>query len=449
MLTLPLSQERHELALLAFLGGFSSATSMVIVATIAVSTMLSNHVVMPIALRVLAAGRAVSGDVRSLLLVSRRVCIAVILGLGFLYFRLSGGSDALAAIGLIAFVGVAQFLPSLLGGIFWRGGTRTGALSGLLIGFALWAYTLFLPSFGGDVILSDAVLREGPGGIGALRPQGLLGLTGLDPLVHAVVWSVGMNALAVRRGVQPHAARRAGAAAGHPVRGRLPRRGRGAHQRRGRSGRLGGSVPPGPAHPRRGVRPRAVRRDGDRAGPGRGAAAPDRRGHRPARARALRLDRGRLGARAGQPDRGSAVARHDRAHRHRGRDPAGAGDREPARGEVGGARAHRGAAPRRQRAAPRPRCAEGRVPRPAQSRAAHPDDLHPVVLRDPHGRGGRDGRGAPAVRLHHQRGEPAPDPPARRAARHQPAGGRARWNSSSRRSRSPRRSARRSTRSRA
>ena len=196
VLTLPLSQERHELALLAFLGGFSSATSMVIVATIAVSTMLSNHVVMPIALRVLAAGRAVSGDVRNLLLVSRRVSIAVILGLGFAYFWLSGGSDALAAIGLIAFVGVAQFLPSLVGGIFWRGGTRSGALCGLLIGFALWAYTLFLPSFGGDVILSAEVLRHGPWGIGVLSPQGLLGLTGLDPLVHAVVWSVGMNAIA-------------------------------------------------------------------------------------------------------------------------------------------------------------------------------------------------------------------------------------------------------------
>ena len=195
VLTLPLSEHRHDLALLAFLGGFSSATSMVIVATIAVSTMLSNHVVMPVALRVLAVGRAVSGDVRSLLLVSRRACIAAILGLGFLYFWLSGGSDALAAIGLIAFVGVAQFLPSLVGGIFWRGGTRTGALCGLLTGFALWAYTLFLPSFGGDVVLSAELLRDGPGGIGALRPQGLLGLSGLDPLVHAVVWSVGVNAL--------------------------------------------------------------------------------------------------------------------------------------------------------------------------------------------------------------------------------------------------------------
>ncbi|MEM9441943.1 MAG: sodium:solute symporter, partial [Pseudomonadota bacterium] len=134
VLTLPLTAQRHELALLAFLGGFSSATSMVIVAAIAVSTMVSNHIVMPVALRLLAASNAVSGDVRSIVLTSRRISIGVVLGLGFLYFYASGGSDALAAIGLIAFVGVAQFLPSLLGGIFWRGATRAGALSGLLVG---------------------------------------------------------------------------------------------------------------------------------------------------------------------------------------------------------------------------------------------------------------------------------------------------------------------------
>ena len=196
VLTLPLAEERHELVLLAFLGGFSSATSMVIVAAIAVSTMVSNHIVMPIALRLLAARREVSGDFRTLLLASRRICIAAILGLGFLYYWVSGGSDALAAIGLIAFVGVAQFLPSLLGGLFWRGGTRAGALSGLVVGFGLWAYTLFLPSFGGDVILSAEMLRNGPWGIGVLRPQGLFGLEGFDPLVHAVLWSVGANALA-------------------------------------------------------------------------------------------------------------------------------------------------------------------------------------------------------------------------------------------------------------
>ena len=195
VLTLPLAEQRNELALFAFLGGFSSATSMVIVAAIAVSTMVSNHIVVPVALRLLAAGRAVRGDVRTLLLLSRRISIAAVLGLGFLYFKVSGGSDALAAIGLIAFVGVAQFLPSLLGGLFWHGATRAGALAGLIAGSLLWAYTLFLPSFGGEVILSLEVIREGPWGLALLRPQALFGLTGLDPLVHAVVWSVGLNAL--------------------------------------------------------------------------------------------------------------------------------------------------------------------------------------------------------------------------------------------------------------
>jgi signal transduction histidine kinase len=195
VLTLPLSEQRPELALLAFLNGFSSATSMMIVAAIAVSTMVSNHIVMPIALFFLSVGRQVSGDVRSLLLITRRISIAAILGLGFLYFRLSGGSDALAAIGLIAFAGVAQFMPSLIGGIFWRGATRAGALSGLMAGFVLWAYTLFLPSFGGHFLLSEAVLIDGLWGVEALRPRALLGLQGLDPLIHSLVWSIGANTL--------------------------------------------------------------------------------------------------------------------------------------------------------------------------------------------------------------------------------------------------------------
>jgi signal transduction histidine kinase len=169
--------------------------------------MVSNHIVMPVALKLLAAGNAVSGDVRSLVLTSRRISIGVVLGLGFLYFYASGGSDALAAIGLIAFVGVAQFLPSLLGGIYWRGATRVGALSGLLVGFALWAYTLFLPSFGGDFILSANMLSQGPWGADLLRPQALFGLQEMDPLVHAVVWSIGANALTfliVSSLTQPH-----------------------------------------------------------------------------------------------------------------------------------------------------------------------------------------------------------------------------------------------------
>jgi Na+/proline symporter/signal transduction histidine kinase len=192
VLTLPLSEGRGGLAMLAFLGGFSSATSMVIVATIALATMVSNHIVMPIWLR-LGPRAAVTGDVRGVVLMSRRLSIGGVLGLGYAYFLLSGGSSALAAIGLIAFVGVAQILPALLGGIYWRGATRTGAALGLGVGSALWVYCLLLPSFGPGAVLSASVMAEGPFGIGWLRPYALFGVVGLDPLIHAVFWSLTLN----------------------------------------------------------------------------------------------------------------------------------------------------------------------------------------------------------------------------------------------------------------
>ncbi len=197
VLTLPLSLDRGVLATLAFLGGFSSATSMVVVAAIALSTMVSNHIVMPIWLNMKRQGGAtMSGDVRHVVLTARRASIAGVLALGYLYFRLSGGSEALAAIGIVSFAGVSQALPALLGGIFWRGGTRVGAAAGLVTGFVVWAYTLFLPSFGAGAILPAELLQSGPWGLGWLRPQALFGVSGLDPVVHAVFWSMVLNTLA-------------------------------------------------------------------------------------------------------------------------------------------------------------------------------------------------------------------------------------------------------------
>jgi len=194
VLTVPLAEGQNALALFAFLGGFSSATSMVIVAAIALSTMVSNHIVMPLWLSYGRGRISTSGDVRNVLLLSRRFSIAGLLLLGYFYFRLTGGSNALASIGLIAFAGIAQVLPSLLGGIFWRSATRTGALAGLIIGFLIWAYTLFLPSFEGSFLLSSSVIENGPFGMAWLRPQELFGLSGYDALVHSLFWSLGINA---------------------------------------------------------------------------------------------------------------------------------------------------------------------------------------------------------------------------------------------------------------
>jgi Na+/proline symporter/nitrogen-specific signal transduction histidine kinase len=193
VLTIPLAMDQELLATLAFLGGFSAATSMVIVASIALATMVSNHIVMPVWLSLATRGGSGPGDLRRLVLRARRASIMIVLGLGYAYYRVTGGSEALAAIGLIAFVGLAQLLPAMVGGIFWRGATRVGAAAGLGIGFAIWLYTLFLPSFGPGVMLSASVLAEGPWGIGWLRPRALFGGTGLDPLLHAIFWSLLLN----------------------------------------------------------------------------------------------------------------------------------------------------------------------------------------------------------------------------------------------------------------
>ena len=196
VLTLPLAFDQSSLATLAFLGGFSSATSMVIVAAIALSTMVSNHIVMPIWLNARKGGATMTGDVRQVVLLSRRLSIAGVLVLGYLYFRFSGGGAALAAIGLVAFVGMSQVLPALLGGLFWRGASRWGAAAGVVVGFAVWLWTSFLPSFGEGAILSASVFAEGPFGIGLLRPQALFGVEGMDPLVHSVFWSILLNTCA-------------------------------------------------------------------------------------------------------------------------------------------------------------------------------------------------------------------------------------------------------------
>ena len=196
VLTLPLSQGRDGLAIFSFLGGFSSATSMVIVSTIALATMVSNNIVVPLWLRANRVESAViSGDIRYITVTARRLSIAGILALGYLYYRLSGGGTALAAIGLVSFSGVVQFLPAMLGGLFWRGATRVGAFAGLVTGFSVWMWTLFLPSFG-EAAIGAAIMQDGPLGLTWLRPQALFGVTGIDPLVHGLFWSVILNAAA-------------------------------------------------------------------------------------------------------------------------------------------------------------------------------------------------------------------------------------------------------------
>lgn len=196
VLSLPLAEGHTALALLAFVGGLSAATGMVIVEAIAVSTMVCNDLVMPLLLRTRRFGAASAGNLTGLLLTIRRLAILGILLLGYLYFHLAGEAYALVSIGLISFAAVAQFAPAMLGGMYWKGGTRRGAMAGLMLGFALWAYTLMLPSLAKSGWLPDAFIEQGLWGVQWLRPEAFLGLQGLDSLTHSLFWSLLANVAA-------------------------------------------------------------------------------------------------------------------------------------------------------------------------------------------------------------------------------------------------------------
>ncbi|HET6396679.1 MAG TPA: PAS domain-containing hybrid sensor histidine kinase/response regulator, partial [Pseudoxanthomonas sp.] len=193
VLALPLAEGRDGLALAAYVGGFSAATGMVIVASIALATMVSNDLVMPLLLRRGWGERHAAADVASLVLWVRRAAILLLSLCAYGYYRWIGGDTTLAAYGVMAFVAVAQFGPGLIGGLYWRGASRRGVEIGLLVGFATWIYTLLLPALSNSGLFDPAWLRDGPFGVHWLRPQQLFGLSGWDPLTHGTFWSLLLN----------------------------------------------------------------------------------------------------------------------------------------------------------------------------------------------------------------------------------------------------------------
>ncbi len=193
VLTLPMAEKHEAIALLVFIGGLSAATGMVIVETIALSTMVCNDLVMPVLLRTPAMRLAERKNLTGLLLGIRRGAIIAVVLLGYFYFRFAGEAYALVAIGLISFAAVAQFAPVVIGGIYWKGATRAGALAGLAAGFVVWLYTLLLPSFAKSGWLPIGFLEEGPLGVGLLKPYALFGLEGLNDITHAMLWSMVAN----------------------------------------------------------------------------------------------------------------------------------------------------------------------------------------------------------------------------------------------------------------
>ncbi|MCU4489722.1 hybrid sensor histidine kinase/response regulator [Acinetobacter ursingii] len=197
VLSLPLSYNQEWLTLLAFLGGFSASTGMLLVSSVALSIMLSNDLIMPALWRFNLISRH---DTRlpQMLKFTRRICILAVMLLGFLFFHFFNDIDQLSVFGLLAFSAVAQFAPALIGGLYWRGGSRQGVYAGLIVGFLMWMYTLLLPTI--LISLPDQYqdfsyhfLHSGPFDISWLRPEALLGFESFAPLTHGVIWALGLN----------------------------------------------------------------------------------------------------------------------------------------------------------------------------------------------------------------------------------------------------------------
>ncbi len=193
VLALPMQSGYDWLTILAFLGGFSAATGMVIVACVALSTMISNEVVMPLLLRIRALGLSDRRDLSRLLLHVRRGSIVVIAALAYFYYLATDESAALASIGLLSFAAAAQFAPLLFFGLYWPRASRAGAIAGLVTGFMLWAYTLFLPTLARSGLFATDFIEHGLLSIRWLRPEALLIDTQSNPLTHGVAWSLLAN----------------------------------------------------------------------------------------------------------------------------------------------------------------------------------------------------------------------------------------------------------------
>ncbi|MBI5640541.1 MAG: PAS domain-containing protein [Nitrospirae bacterium] len=188
VLTVPLGQGQSLLALIVFIGGFSAATGMVIVESLALSTMVMNNLVMPAIFRF----NEMKGFPTIILNLKRLIILGCVF-LGYFFAVSIGEFYTLVDIGLKSFEAVTIFAPSIILGLFWKRGNKIGAIGGITAGFVIWFYTLFMPAMLKAGVISDEGFFSYLINSEIFNPHSLFGLRGLDRWSHSLFWGLFFN----------------------------------------------------------------------------------------------------------------------------------------------------------------------------------------------------------------------------------------------------------------
>ncbi len=188
-LLIPQFFNNNFLTVIVFLGGFSASISMIVVSSISLATMLSNNLLIPYGFIGSLENISQNKNNKRILL-SRKIGIFSLIIISYIIYRVFILDYSLVSIGLVSFVVIAQLAPSFFGAIFWLRGSKEAAVTGIIVGFIICFFTLLIPySFGNN----NEFVANGYFGIRLLKPFQLFGLDYLQPIPHALFWSLFFN----------------------------------------------------------------------------------------------------------------------------------------------------------------------------------------------------------------------------------------------------------------
>ncbi len=191
VLMIPMNEQSNALSIFAYLGGFSAATGMVIVATLALSTMVSNELIFPLLIRFYQ--RDSKQKLHTKLLIVRQATILLLMLMAYGYYYLGGAEKSLQSVGLISFAAAIQFLPAVLASVYWHKAHRNGVVVGLLMGSFIWVYSLLLPSLAQSEWMPAWFLNVLADKTSFINPHQLFFIHFDDSLTHGVFWSLFFN----------------------------------------------------------------------------------------------------------------------------------------------------------------------------------------------------------------------------------------------------------------